>query len=371
MKNWWSRSDGPINLAGFEFNEWTAMLVVFALVFAVTFLLLVLLRPTDDDPNSLEPARRWFGFLTPSIANMVPASEEVRKEVQLDLYMAGYTQPQMPDNFFALRSVTTLGPIFTGLLIALFGPDWALLPGVIGGIVLGVLGFAVPRVLLQSEAKSRAERLRQGLPVLMDTLSMCLSTGNSLSDSFQRSGESLRRGYPDLHHEIKVVNKQAELRSLEHALLQWKDRIPLPELSSLVFLLAQGDKLGTDVTRGLLELSSSYRVNSRQAADTAANRVSLWMLFPTVLCLLVSGVILIAGPGILAGVKQGVKISDTLKNAEKKAEQIREESKKAGETGTVFGKGAKNEKPKLPGTTATALTPTPAAPAPAPPSPGL
>jgi tight adherence protein C len=356
MNNWWSRSDGPLNLAGFIANEWTAIALVFLVVFAFTFILLALLNPTQDDPNSTEPARRWFGFLTPGIANMVPADEDTRKEVQLDLYLAGYTQPQMLDNFLSMRSVLTLGPIITGLVIALLGPNWIIWYAVIGGLMLGILGFAVPRVLLQAEGKARAERLRQGLPVLMDTLSMCLSTGNSLPDSFKRSGESLRRGYPDLYHEVRVVNRQAELRSLEHALLQWKDRIPLPELSSLVFLLAQGDKLGTDVTRGLLELSSSYRVNARQAADTAANQLSFYMLFPTVLCLLVSGGILIAGPGILAAVKQGVKIGDDLKQAEKKATDIREESKKAAEAGNFFKKGAQ---PKVVQPKAPQGTPTP------------
>ena len=51
---------------------------------------------------------------------------------------------------------------------------------------------------------------------------------------------------------------------------RWRRRQPIPELGSLVFLLSQAVRLGSDITRGLWELSASLQVTARQRAEAAA-----------------------------------------------------------------------------------------------------
>src|SRR5205807_1930240 len=134
----------------------------------------------------------------------------------------GYYQPAALENFLSLRNLLTVVPLLGGLFFAWQGPDKWLVATAAGGFSLAILGYAVTRVVLKSEGKARADRLRAGLPVLMDTMALCLSSGGALKDSLCRAGESIRRGYPDLAQEVKVVCRHAELRSLEHALGQWK-----------------------------------------------------------------------------------------------------------------------------------------------------
>jgi tight adherence protein C len=169
----------------------------------------------------------------------------------------------------------------------------------VSGLVLGILGYALPRLFLTSVANRRTEAIRRGLPMLMDTLGLTLSTGSSLSAGLLRSGEAIRRGNPELAHEVRVVIAQGEMRSLSYALDHWKDRQPIPELGSFVYLLSQSDRFGVDITRGLWELSASLQVNARQRAEAAANRANFYMIFPTVMCLMLAAALLLVGPGIV------------------------------------------------------------------------
>ncbi len=311
---------------GCVMNELTGLVLVFAATTVVTLALLALFRDRDDDHLSPEPARRWFGAFTPAVAGMIPATEQSRKDIQQELYMAGYYQPAALDNFLSLRSVLTWTPIFAGLILAWLGPVevfwWAL--GL--GFGLGLIGYALPRIVLNSQGNQRAERIREGLPVLMDTMGLCLSTGGSVPESLDRSGEAIKRGYPDLSQEVRIVHRQSRLRSLEHALSQWKRRIPLPELSSFVFLLSQGERLGTDVTRGLWELSESYRISSRQNAEASANRMNFYLLFPTIFCLLMAATIILVAPVGLQLAKDGATLQDELIKSKEAAEKANEDS---------------------------------------------
>ncbi|OWK44981.1 type II secretion system F family protein [Fimbriiglobus ruber] len=305
--------------------EYTVLVLIFAMTTAIALALLSLVREQEDDGLSPEPARRAFGALTPGLAGMIPVTAGVRQRIQLDLYMAGHYQPAAFDNFQATRNLLTLIPLFGGLALSLLGPDEYFFWFAGSALAAAALGYALPRVLLTAEAKQRADRLREGLPILMDTVALCLSSGGGILDSLSRSGRAIRRGYPDLSQEVRVVERQAELRSLGHALDQWKARIPLPELASFVFLLSQGERLGADITRGLWELATSYRINGRQHAEAAANRLSFHMLFPTVLCLLPAVAIILVGPSAIEAVREGQKVRDSIREAEERSKEAAKE----------------------------------------------
>ena len=280
-------------------------LPILALIFTVTAALaflglaaLTLFQQHDDD-ETLEPVPRLFGPFTPIVAGFLPTTAAGREAIRKDLLRAGFFEPVALINFLAVRSLTTYIPLLAGEIGAILTDGPIAIAFFATGIVLGLLGYAMPRLLLASMANSRTEAIRRGLPMLMDTLGLTLSTGASLPAGLARSGEAIRRGNPELSHEVRVVIAHGELRSLSYALDRWKDRQPLAELGSFVYLLGQSDRLGTDITRGLWELSSSLQVNSRQRAEAAANRANFYMIFPTVLCLLVAAGLILAGPGIV------------------------------------------------------------------------
>jgi len=196
---------------------------------------------------------------------------------------------------------------------------------VITGFVCAALGFALPRLILNIQANARTEEIRRGLPTFMDILGLTLSTGAALPAAMLAAAHSVRRGYPALAHEFRVVVAQAPLHSVSYALDQLRLRQPIPELGSLVFLLSQGDRLGTDITKGLWELSTSLQVTARQRAEAAANRSNFYMLFPTVLCLLLAAGLAIIGPGVVQLIDSNREVDRILDQAKEQEKKLRDE----------------------------------------------
>jgi len=296
---------------------------ILALSFAITTTIslialgtLLLFRSETEAGAETPPAPRILGIFTPIVGGLLPISGRGREQLQKLLLQAGYFEPVAADNFQAVRSLMTYAPLTGGIVGSLLTElPWTgafLLLAIVGGGI----GFFLPRIVLQLLAERRSERIRRGLPMLMDTLGLTLSTGASLPRAMSQSGEALRRGHPDLSREVRLVLAQSELRSLADALDRWKHRQPLPELGSLVFLLGQADRFGTDITRGLWELSASLQVNARQRAEAAANRANFYLAFPTVLCLMIAAGLILAGPGIVQIVKTNQRVQEILKEAE-------------------------------------------------------
>ncbi len=296
----------------------TALVLIGVATSLIAFLGMALLMGRDEsEDRDPEPARPLFGSANGLFAGLLPSTASGRASIQSDLWMAGYHQSAALNNFLCIRNLFTIVPIVMGLLSALtaeddrfsltirdtmYRPPVGLAFAMIG-FLFGILGFAIPRLVLRSQAKSRQAKLERGMPVLMDSLAMCLSSGNGITDSLGRAGEAIRRGHRDLSDEIRIVKSQAELRSLDHALMQWKKRIPITEVSSVVFLLSSSDRLGTGVTEGLYELSTNYRTNYRQHAEAAANRANFYLIFPTVLCLVTAAALMLIGPPLSLGLR--------------------------------------------------------------------
>ena len=61
-------------------------------------------------------------------------------------------------------------------------------------------------------------------------------------------------------------------------------------------VLAQTDRLGTDVSASLLEYANNIRTTMRHRAEAHANRANFWMLFPVILCLWIPAALVLIGP---------------------------------------------------------------------------
>src|SRR5262249_40351862 len=130
----------------------------------------------------------------------------------------------------------------------------------------------------------------------IDLIGLSLTGGQNIFASLTRVCRELRHSYPTLAQELFIVHHQAELSSLDLALQHFANRTNLQEVRTLALVLAQSERLGTDISQALLESSSNSRTNLRQRAEAYANRASFWMLFPTVICLWIPAIIILFGP---------------------------------------------------------------------------
>jgi tight adherence protein C len=290
-----------------DYSELLWLGVIFLLIFGLSFLLIYRLSLPGKASERLKPKEDLsaskpeliLGELTPGLAEQVPMAEESRTDLKRDLMAAGFYRPTALVEYAAVRTVLTLLPLIVAGVVALFVDNSQLLTVLGAGIVLAMAGYSLPRLFLFLRARLRARAIERGLPVAVDMLTLCLSAGQNILAALQRVSTELKYSFPVLSDELEIVRQQAELRSLQHALQQFADRVPVPEFRNLSMILIQSERLGTDAASTLLEYSSNLRTTLRQRADAKANRTMFWMLFPTLLCLWIPAGIVLIGPAVL------------------------------------------------------------------------
>ncbi|WP_437192586.1 type II secretion system F family protein [Planctomicrobium sp. SH527] len=240
-----------------------------------------------------------FGSVTPILSELMPSTEEGRREQTKVLRNAGYFEPHAWQNFSALRYLGLILPIlFFGVLLVFVPETWE--PIVIGCVVVGpALGWALPALWIRRKAADRLLQIEQAMPDMLDLLNMCVSQGMTVARSLGRISREFLPVYPALSKELQIVVEQARVGTLPHALRNFSDRVDLPEVHSFTSLLAQTEQLGTSVSEALGEYSDGMRENQRQRADEKANAATFKLLFPTVLCLMPAVFLLLMGPAVI------------------------------------------------------------------------
>ena len=286
--------------------EWLFLGLLFVIVSGSLFLLLqrgssrrqrLESRLANKDTSELGSVPELLlGDLTPALAQQTPMTDKDRTDLQRELIDAGYYRPTALMEYAALRAVLVFVPLLAAAAVAVF-VEPAQIPAVaIGGALIALLGYSMPRVYLNHLARVRTRQVERGLPVALDLMTLGLSAGLTILAALRRVARELKNAYPVLAYELEIVQQQAELRSLEHALQQLADRVRIAEVRNLALILVQSERLGTDIGAALLEFSASFRATLKQRAEAQANKASFWMTFPTILCLWVSAGIILIGP---------------------------------------------------------------------------
>lgn len=233
------------------------------------------------------------------LASTLPARSSTRQELQQLLWTAGRYRPAALTEYLAVRAVLVVSLLIATGLMAFLVPV-ELVGTVVGaGLVITGVGWSMPRLVLGMLATSRARRINRALPMGMDVIALCLTAGQNLLDALKQTGIEMTDANPDLAKELQIVAHQASMHSLEQALMQWANRLNISEVRSLVLLLVQSDRLGTDMVTTLLEFADNQRIMLRQRAEAHANRSNFWMLFPSIFCLWIASAIVLVGPAYI------------------------------------------------------------------------
>ncbi len=241
-----------------------------------------------------------FGPITPSLAVLLPESENKQQIIKKELIQAGHYEPHAWHNLAAIRYLGLMLPlIIFGAGLAFFGTpqtEWMWLSAMVAG---SILGWAVPRLVVRSRAAKRKAEIEQALPDVLDLLNMCTSQGMTLRSGLARVAWETAEVYPAMSEELRIVTTQANIDTLDHALTNMNERVDLPELHALSSLLIQTEKMGTNVSDALTDYSDGMRATLQQRADQKANTATFKLLFPTVLCLMPAVYMFLLGPAVV------------------------------------------------------------------------
>ncbi|MCL6503820.1 MAG: type II secretion system F family protein [Pirellulales bacterium] len=259
-----------------------------------------LAEPSNGNNNDTRPL--FSPELAESLAAQIPQLRVEAEQLELELRRAGNYRPSARRDFLAFRAfLMILVVLVTAAAAVIVGPENVELVYVIlaAGVIVLALAYSLPRLILVWQGNRRIRRIERGLPDALDMITMCVVGGLSLRDALLRVASEIATAHPDLAVELEIVRQQAEIGTLDLAFKQFAQRVDLPEVRAMASLITQTHRLGTNVATALRDAADSLRGARRQRADEAANRTSVKMLFPVVLCLMPAVFLILWGPAIV------------------------------------------------------------------------
>jgi tight adherence protein C len=161
------------------------------------------------------------------------------------------------------------------------------------------IGWVAPGYWVDKKRRARQEMIVLGLPDALDMMVVCVEAGLGINASLARVADEFAHSNPILAAEFELVTLETRAgKSSTDALRALAERTGVTEVSSLVAMLVQTERFGTNLADTLRVQADSLRVQRIQRAEELAAKVPLKMLFPTVI-IFVATLLVTIGPGML------------------------------------------------------------------------
>lgn len=235
------------------------------------------------------------------MAGAIPIPDSEYDSLSLELKRAGFYGSNAIIEFLSTRNFLVLGTLFGGGILAVLAEPGTAIPRtvLVATVVVTGLAYVIPRALLKGQANRRLSRILKGLPDALDIIRMCLTGGLSLRDSLQRVSREIDAFHPDISVELEVVRRHADADTMAKALREFSRRMNTPDVSALANLVTQSERTGTHVAAAVTDFADGIRRQFRQRAEERANKTSVKLLFPVILCLAPPVFMLLLGPPVL------------------------------------------------------------------------
>jgi tight adherence protein C len=230
---------------------------------------------------------------------LVPASAAEAKKIQKLLMHAGFRGHNAPVVYRAIQLTSLV--MFPGVVALIFAfLAWPLKSALIWFLVAFILGFFLPRFVLDQMIKGRKQRVRWGLADALDLMVVSIEAGLGLNAAMLRVSDELKDVHKDISEEFELANLEIKVgRDRDEALRNLAERTGVDDLRSLVAMLIQADRFGTSIARAVRVFSDSLRTKRRQRAEQAAQKAAVKLLFPLACFLFPVLFIAILGPAML------------------------------------------------------------------------
>ena len=169
------------------------------------------------------------------------------------------------------------------------------------GVLAAIAGYLVPDYWLNHAARSRQREIVRHLPDALDLMVVCVEAGLGLDAALARVAGEMRLTSSALSSEFLLVTQETKAgKPRSEALHDLTMLTGVEDLSSLVAMLVQTDKLGTSVAQALRVHADSVRTRRRQRAEEAAAKTTVKLVFPLVLCVFPALLVVVLGPALVS-----------------------------------------------------------------------
>jgi tight adherence protein C len=222
-------------------------------------------------------------------------------ELRRRFMQAGLRRPSAPVLFFAAKSAAAFALPLILWVARLLSEDP--MPASKFFVLVGflcLLGFYLPNFILNRMIGARQLTIFENFPDALDLLTICVEAGLSLESALNRVAKEIELNCPVLAEELQLVCLEFRAGSgKERALRNLALRTGIEDIDTLVAMLIQSEKFGTNIGESLRIHSEMLRVKRQQRAEEQAAKVAVKLIFPLVLCIFPSILIVVAGPAMI------------------------------------------------------------------------
>lgn len=233
-------------------------------------------------------AGEFTGFFSP-LRGLVTGTDS---DLEYKLTLAGFRKPEHQEIFTAIKLLLPIVGVIVGTFFA---------GNMFTAIVIGaVVGFFIPDLVLTSLITRRKEQIRVALPDALDLLVICMEAGLGIDQALVRVGEELALTAPALSEEFQIINR--EQRAGKPRLDAWRSmaaRVELDFVRQFVSMLVQTERFGTPIANALGVFADTMRTRRTQAAEEAAAKTGVKLLFPLIFFIFPAIFVVSLGPAII------------------------------------------------------------------------
>jgi len=234
----------------------------------------------------IEPLVRWIAA---RVAPLVRG--DLRSRMDREIMLAGDFWGLTPEEYVGLSVLSCVGGFALGTAIAVVfakPPIWIVLSGPVGAML--------PYFHMSGVAQDRTKRIQNGLPYLIDLLSLALSAGLDFPGSLRQVIDKTSDADDPLMEEVGYILQELQIgKTRRQALIEFRNRVSGDSVNEFVAAIVQAEERGNPLADVLRIQASSSRQRRSVRGEEAAAKAGIKLIGPA-LMVFAACIIIIAGP---------------------------------------------------------------------------
>lgn len=228
-----------------------------------------------------------------------PAGDFDQSQLRVRFLNAGIRSENAPIIYFGTKTLLPL--LFsTAAFLALKGHDSSNMNLLLYIMMAALLGCYLPNLFLHFIIKARQREIFENFPDAADLMLVCIEAGLGMDAGLTKVAEEIQIKSAALAEELHLTNLEMRAGGTrEKSLKNLALRTGVEEIGTFAIMLTQADKFGTSIGESLRVFSDDLRYKRQVRAEELAAKVPTKMLFPLVVFIFPSIIMVIMGPAVI------------------------------------------------------------------------
>jgi tight adherence protein C len=233
-----------------------------------------------------------------------PEGEWENSDLRMRFFHAGIRNPDARLLYFGAKTLLPLILAGIAFLILRSLNQSSGLTLIFYVLLSALIGCYLPNLVVHVMISSRQREIFETFPDAADLMLVCVEAGLGLDQGLSKVADEIRRKSVALAEELHLTNLEMRAGATrEKSLRNLALRTGIEEIGTFAAMLTQADKFGTSIGDALRVFSDDLRNKRQVRAEEQAAKVPTKMLFPLVLCIFPSVIMIIMGPAVIRVVR--------------------------------------------------------------------